>query len=166
MISGCALVIDYVLTITLSISSGADAIFSFLPQTAHHYKLMFAVFGLIVLIIMNLRGIKELVIPPVPIFLLCIVTHAIAIICTLVTLVPSFSSVASTTAVEVHRSQVQLGTFGMLLLILRSYSMGAGTYTGIEAVSNGIPMLRDPRVKTAKRTMRYMSISLASWSWD
>ncbi len=54
----------------------------------------------------------------------------------------------------------------MLLLILRSYSMGAGTYTGIEAVSNGIPMLRDPRVKTAKRTMRYMSISLASWSWD
>jgi len=49
----------------------------------------------------------------------------------------------------------------MLLLILRSYCMGAGTYTGIEAVSNGLPVLREPRVRTAKRTMRYMAISLA-----
>ncbi len=39
--------------------------------------------------------------------------------------------------------------------------MGAGTYTGIEAVSNGLPILREPRVQTAKRTMRYMATSLA-----
>ena len=39
--------------------------------------------------------------------------------------------------------------------------MGAGTFTGIEAVSNGLPILREPRVRTAKRTMRYMAISLA-----
>ena len=39
--------------------------------------------------------------------------------------------------------------------------MGAGTFTGIEAVSNGMPFLREPRVQTARRTMRYMAISLA-----
>ena len=44
---------------------------------------------------------------------------------------------------------------------MRAYSMGAGTYTGIEAVSNGLPILREPRVQTAKRTMRYMAASLA-----
>jgi hypothetical protein len=49
----------------------------------------------------------------------------------------------------------------MVHFILRSYSMGAGTYTGIEAVSNGMPLLREPRVQTAKKTMIYMSISLA-----
>ncbi len=50
---------------------------------------------------------------------------------------------------------------GMLFLILRAYSMGAGTFTGIEAVSNGIPILREPKVKTARHTMRYMAISLS-----
>ena len=49
----------------------------------------------------------------------------------------------------------------MLFLILRAYSMGAGTFTGIEAVSNGMPILRDPKVKTATRTMNYMAVSLA-----
>ena len=45
--------------------------------------------------------------------------------------------------------------------MLRAYSMGAGTYTGIEAVSNGLPILREPKVQTGKRTMQYMAISLA-----
>ena len=49
----------------------------------------------------------------------------------------------------------------MIFLIMRAYSMGAGTFTGIEAVSNGISVLREPRVETARRTMRYMAISLA-----
>src|SRR6185295_2169899 len=58
LVSGAALLVDYVLTITISIASGADAIFSFLP---HHlaYKLLFAFAGLVVLTIMNLRGVKE-----------------------------------------------------------------------------------------------------------
>ena len=49
----------------------------------------------------------------------------------------------------------------MIFLLLRAYSMGAGTYTGIEAVSNGLPILREPKVVTGKRTMRYMAISLS-----
>ena len=48
-----------------------------------------------------------------------------------------------------------------MALLLRAYSMGAGTYTGIEAVSNGLPILREPRVRTGRRTMVYMGVSLA-----
>ncbi len=44
---------------------------------------------------------------------------------------------------------------------MRAYSLGGGTYTGIEAVSNGLPIMREPRVQTGKRTMLYMAASLA-----
>src|SRR5690606_5477967 len=56
----------------------------------------------------------------------------------------------------------QLGWLGMFLLILRAYSMGAGTYTGLEAVSNGLAILREPKVQTGKRTMTYMAVSLSA----
>ena len=49
----------------------------------------------------------------------------------------------------------------MLAMLLHAYSMGAGTYTGIEAVSNSMPVMREPRVATGKRHMRYMAFSLA-----
>jgi hypothetical protein len=49
----------------------------------------------------------------------------------------------------------------MLLLFVRAYSLGGGTYTGIEAVSNGLQIMREPRVQTGKRTMLYMAVSLA-----
>ena len=54
-----------------------------------------------------------------------------------------------------------LGGMGMLALFLRAYSLGGGTYTGIEAVSNGLQIMREPRVQTGKRTMLYMATSLA-----
>jgi len=161
MVSGCALLIDYVMTITLSVASGADAIFSFLPVGFLHYKLYFAIFGVILLTILNLRGIKEAVIPLVPIFLTFVVTHLIAIIYTIVSHSMKFGEVYQATGAELARSHSELGMFGMLILILKAYSMGAGTFTGIEAVSNGLPILRDPKVKTAHKTMRYISISLA-----
>ena len=50
---------------------------------------------------------------------------------------------------------------GLAIVFFRAYSMGAGTYTGIEAVSNGLPILREPRTVTGKRTMLYMAVSLA-----
>lgn len=49
----------------------------------------------------------------------------------------------------------------MVFLVLKAFSMGAGTFTGIEAVSNGLPILREPRVRTGKRTMLYMAASLS-----
>ncbi|MCL5031077.1 MAG: APC family permease [Bacteroidetes bacterium] len=161
MVSGCALLIDYVLTITISIASGADAIFSFLPQSWHVYKLEFAVFGVIVLLLLNLRGIKEAVIPLVPVFLLFVFTHLFAIVYAIASHAVKFHEVYNSTGQELSKSFGTLGVFGVLFLVMRAYSMGAGTFTGIEAVSNGLPILREPRVATAKRTMHYMAFSLS-----
>jgi amino acid transporter len=161
MVSGSALIIDYVLTITISVASGADALFSFLPPTLLSHKLVFALLGVLLLTVMNLRGVKESVLPLVPIFLTFVVTHAFIIGYAVIMNLGNMGAVAVSTRADIIQTQAELGIGGMLLLILRAYSMGAGTYTGIEAVSNGLPILREPKVKTGKRTMRYMAASLA-----
>ncbi len=161
MVSGSALLIDYVLTITISVASGADALFSFLPAHWLPYKVTFAFFGVLVLVAMNMRGVKESVLPLVPIFLTFVLTHAFIIGYAVVTNLGNFGAVVASTRADVVQTQAELGFAGMFLLIMRAYSMGAGTYTGIEAVSNGLPILREPKVKTGKRTMHYMAISLA-----
>lgn len=161
MVSGCALIIDYVLTITISIASAADAIFSFLPSEFLVYKLEFAIAALVILSVMNMRGAKETVLPLVPIFMIFILTHAFAILYALGTHLLDFPVVAHETAVQVRQTHGEMGLLGMGFLLLRAFSMGAGTYTGIEAVSNGLSILREPRVTTGKRTMLYMAASLA-----
>jgi amino acid transporter len=161
VVSGCALLIDYVLTITLSIASGADALFSMLPGNSQHYKLMVEVAGVCLLTLLNLRGAKEAVLPWVPIFLAFVITHAFAIGYVICTHARSVPEILRHTGGDISATHHQLGWLGMALLVLRAYSMGAGTYTGIEAVSNGLPILREPRVQTGKRTMRYMAVSLA-----
>jgi len=160
MVSGSALLIDYVLTITVSIASGADALFSFLPHAWLSYKLVFAIAGILMLTVMNMRGEKS-VLPLAPIFLTFVVTHAFIIGYAVIANLGNFGAVAAATRADIVQTQAELGLGGMLLLILRAYSMGAGTYTGIEAVSNGLPILREPKVKTGKRTMRYLAASLA-----
>jgi len=150
MISGSALIVDYVLTITLSVGSGADALFSFLPPEWYGFRLPFAVAGVLLLVVLNLRGVKESVVPLVPIFLALIVTHAVAILYALLSHAGHLSDVAHGTVADVGSTSAELGTFGMVLLILKAYSMGAGTYMGIEAVSNGLPILREPRVRTGE----------------
>jgi amino acid transporter len=161
MISGSALLIDYVLTITISVASGADALFSFIPPAWLPYKLTFSLVGVLILTVMNMRGVKESVLPLVPIFLTFVITHAFIIGYAVIMNLGRFGEIAAATKADVLQTQAELGFGGMLLLILRAYSMGAGTYTGIEAVSNGLPILREPKVRTGKRTMRYMAFSLA-----
>src|SRR5216110_524245 len=79
VVSGCALLVDYVLTITVSIASGCDQVWSFLPVHFQPYKfpIEFAVIGL--LIVINLRGVRESVNILAPIFVVFVITHAIAI---------------------------------------------------------------------------------------
>ncbi len=161
MVSGCALMVDYVLTITISVASGADAIFSFLPAHWHHYKLIFNFVVLLFLVVLNLRGVKESVMILVPIFMVFVITHVFAVIYGISGHLWEFPALVRDTGHDFHATYRQLGVIGILALLLRSYSMGAGTYTGIEAVSNGMPILREPRVQTGKRTMVYMAASLA-----
>jgi len=161
MVSGCALLVDYVLTITISIASGADALFSFLPLAWTSHKFQVALGAIVVLTLLNLRGVKESILPLVPIFLAFVFTHVFFILFAIVQHAPSIPQLVSHTQADLRQLHGEKGLFGIIVLILTAYSMGAGTFTGIEAVSNGIPVLREPRVETAKRTMRYMGFSLA-----
>ncbi len=159
--AGSALLVDYVLTIAISIASGADAVFSFLPFAAQDYKILASTFAIVVLILLNLRGVKESVAVLVPIFLIFIVTHVIVVGYGIFIHLDTAPAVIATSWHESQSGLRQAGFLGMGLILLRAYSLGGGTYTGIEAVSNGLPILREPRVETGKRTMLYMSLSLA-----
>ena len=161
VISGCALIGDYILTIAISIASGADATFSLLPVEWQVWKLKFSIAVVIFLTVLNLRGVKESVILWLPVFFLFVATYTFAIIWAIVAHFGDLPSIVHGVASDVRSDSAAVGMFGMFALMLRAYSLGAGTYTGIEAVSNGLNALREPRVQTGKRTMVYMGASLA-----
>jgi amino acid transporter len=161
VISGCALLVDYMLTITVSIACCADALFSFLPMEIHQFKLLFEVFLIVSLIILNLRGVKESVTILAPIFILFVVTHAFMLGYGILTHVDDLRPIAHELRGNFQQGLSVLGGMGMFLLFLHAYSLGGGTYTGIEAVSNGLQMMREPRVHSGKKTMVYMATSLA-----
>lgn len=160
VVSGSALLVDYVLTITISVASGADALFSVLPAEWLPWKMPFACLGVGFLTLLNLRGVKESVMLWVPVFFVFVGTHAAAILIAIFSHAGDLPGIAGRTMQDVNAAHTELGWFGLLALLLKAYSMGAGTYTGIEAVSNGLPILREPRVETGKRTMTYMGVSL------
>ncbi|MEX0879283.1 MAG: APC family permease [Thermoanaerobaculia bacterium] len=161
LVSGCALVVDYVLTIAISVASGCDQIFSLLPPSMQSWKFHAEVVMMFVLIVLNLRGVKESIQVLVPIFLLFIGTHALLILSTLFGHLVQLPTIFSEASRETSATASQLGWFGLLMIIMRAYSLGGGTYTGIEAVSNSVQVLREPRVGNAKRTMLYMALSLS-----
>lgn len=160
MISGSALIVDYILTITVSIAAGVDAVFSFLPLAWGEYKLAVGIGIVIILMIMNLRGVRESIVPLIPIFLLFLGTHGFAILYGIITHGAAVPDVVNASFVDFRQTAVSIGTFGAFFIVLHAYSVGSGTYTGIEAVSNGMPMLRDPKVKNGKKTTLYMAVSL------
>jgi amino acid transporter len=161
VVSGSALLVDYMLTITVSIVSCGDAIFSFFPASFQQFKIPFDLAAILLLVVLNLRGVKESVTFLAPIFIVFIVTHAVLIGYGVLSHVPQIGAVSNEIQTDFKAGLVSLGGTGMLLLFLRAFSMGGGTYTGIEAVSNGLQILREPRVQTGKRTMVYLSTSLA-----
>jgi amino acid transporter len=161
VVSGSALVIDYVLTITISVAAGADALFSFLPLHLAPYKFASIAAVLLLLIWLNLRGVKESVIALTPIFMVFIVSHFLLVIYAVVRHVPELPRVATQVSTDLSSAVKEIGWWGVAALLMRAYSMGAGTYTGIEAVSNSVQTLREPRVQTAKKAMLYMALSLS-----
>jgi amino acid transporter len=161
VVSGCALVVDYVLTITVSIAGSGNAIFSFLPPQLAVWKLPVEFVAIALLITLNLRGVKESVQVLLPVFLVFLGTHALLIGWAVLSHVNDVPEVSDRLQGGFSSGLSTLGLGGMALLLLRAYALGGGTYTGIEAVSNGLQIMREPRVATGKRTMTYMAVSLA-----
>jgi amino acid transporter len=159
--SGAALVLDYVLTIAISIASGVDALFSLLPLAFQEYKLPAEVSLIILLIVLNLRGMKEVIKVLLPIFLGFVITHAFLIVYGLGAHADQLPLLVPATLAETSVLAGQLGWAHVAALMLLAYSQGGGTYTGLEAVSNNVNVLAEPRVKTGKITMLYMALSLA-----
>ncbi len=154
LVSGCALVIDYV--------SGADAIFSFLPIHWHWLKFWMCLVMVVLMVGMNLRGVKESVLTLLPIFLAFVMMHFWLIGYGFLIKSPELPTITRGAIDQVHTGISTVGVLGLAIIFFRAYSMGAGTYTGIEAVSNALPILREPRTVTGKRTMLYMAVSLAA----
>ena len=161
LISGCALIVDYMLTISISISSGVEAVLSFLPPGFFQYKLTFILIITLGLVLLNLRGVKESVATLTPIFLFFFVSHAAVILYGIFSHVAATPTLFVDTIRETRQGIQQIGLGAMAFILLRGYSLGAGTYTGIEAVSNGLQILRPPQVRTGKKTMAMMAASLS-----
>lgn len=161
VLSGCALLVDYALTIAVSVVAAGDNIFSLFPVEWQPVRLPVTMLLIVLLTIVNIRGVRESVLMLAPIFILFIVTHAILIGVGVFEHIANFPMVATQATEGFARDSSILGIGAMLLIFARAFSLGGGTYTGIEAVSNGMPIMREPRVHTAKRTMMYMAISLS-----
>ncbi len=161
LVSGAALLVDYVLTISVSIAAATDAFFSFIPIQYHPLKIYFGIIAIIGLSILNLRGLKESILFLMPVFLLFLATHAAIILGAVFGNLSALPQVANQIQTGFHNDMATIGIAGIIALCLRAYSFGCGTYTGIEAVSNGLAIMREPKVETGKRTMIYMATSLA-----
>ena len=161
LVSGAALIVDYMLTIAISVASGADAVFSLLPVAAQSIKLWTELALVLLLIYLNLRGMRESIKVLLPIFLGFFVTHVLLILYGIAMHAEDLPALIPETVEETGKLTQEMGWVFAVSLFLRAYSLGGGTYTGIEAVSNNIQSLAEPRVTTGKWAMAYMALSLS-----
>lgn len=161
LVSGAALIVDYILTIAVSTASSIDALFSMMPRQYLHYKLLAEVGLIIALLLLNMRGMRESIKVLMPIFLGFFILHVGLIIYGITIHHEGLELIVPDTIADTKDMVSTVGLLPVLALIFHAYSLGGGTYTGIEAVSNNVNRLRRPRVETGKWTMLYMAISLS-----
>lgn len=161
LVSGAALIVDYALTIAVSTASAMDAFFSLLPHGFLSYKLVAEVGLIFLLLLLNMRGMKESIKFLLPIFLGFFFIHVTLIIYGIFAHRQGLGLIIPYTLEDTSSTIKAIGWLPVLALVLHAYSLGGGTYTGLEAVSNNVNRLREPRVATGKWTMFYMAISLS-----
>src|SRR5579872_3059051 len=131
VISGSALLVDYVLTISVSVAAGADQIFSVLPIEWSHWKLSIEIGSILLLLALNLRGVKESVTVLMPIFMVFIFTHAILIFGGIFSNVSEVGRVSHEVSTGFKSGIATLGIGALFMKFLGAYSMVEGTYTDI-----------------------------------
>ncbi|MFF3061146.1 APC family permease [Streptomyces sp. NPDC057909] len=142
-LAAASLVVDYVLTVTVSLAAGAASLVSAFPALGSHL-LEICLVGLALLTAVNLRGVAEsarVLMLPTGLFIVSIL-GIIAL-----GLLRSHPAAVVGTAQPVHGTEA-LG----VLLLLKAFSSGCSALTGVEAIANGVPAFREPRVKRAQRT--------------
>ncbi|HKS47598.1 MAG TPA: APC family permease [Amycolatopsis sp.] len=157
LVVASALLVDYVLTVAVSTSSGVANIGSALPWVAEH-KLLCSILIVAVLTAMNLRGVREsgkaFAIPTygfiIGIFLM--------VLWGLVEALTGSDLRAESAGFDLHGEQTSLAGFAFVFLILRAFSSGAAALTGVEAISNGVPAFRKPKSKNAATTLLMMGL--------
>ncbi|MET9668280.1 APC family permease [Streptomyces sp. NPDC006475] len=151
-----ALLVDYVLTVAVSISSGVENLGSAIPFVVEH-KVFCAVGIIVLLTVMNLRGVKEsgkLFAIPTYVF----VTGVFIMIAwgAFRGLVLDDTMKAPTADFEIKPEHQGLAGFALVFLLLRAFSSGCAALTGVEAISNGVPAFRKPKSRNAATTLALM----------
>lgn len=153
LISGGSLLIDYMLTVAVSVSAGAEAITSAVPALYGH-QVAISVTIVLLLMMLNLRGLREsasFLLFPVYTFILVI---SLLIVVGLYNIVTGAVPLQATALPGAAVPGVSIA------LILRAFSSGSSSLTGVEAISNAVPFFKKPRAKNAAATLTVMALIL------
>lgn len=146
-----ALMCDYVMTVAVSVASGVDNIISAFPQLGM-WRVEMALFFIVALVVMNLRGVREaskaFAIPTYAF----IVSVAVMVVTGFIRFGLGHPPVAETAQYPVHQLADPTHA-ALILLVLRAFSSGCSALTGVEAISNGVPAFRKPKYKNAQKTL-------------
>ncbi|GAA3373491.1 APC family permease [Streptomyces sannanensis] len=159
LVVAASLLVDYVMTVAVSIASGVDNIISAMPDLAGHRRAL-AIGFVALLTAMNLRGVREsgrLFAAPTYLFV-----GGVLIMCGtgLLRFLMGDAPVAATAqyGIEPVPGEANLAGFALLMLVLRAFSSGCTALTGVEAISNGVPAFRKPKPKNAATTLSAMGL--------
>jgi amino acid transporter len=155
LVAGGALMLDYILTVAVSISAGTAAIRSALPWVAQH-EVLVAVLLIAGMTLANLRGLKE------SSFIFAFPTYFFMVMMFLLLGFGAFRVLTHDPVTEVGLTDYDFEAAQQIsiFLLLKAFSSGCAALTGIEAISNGVPVFQKPEVNNAKRTMTYMVMLL------
>ena len=156
LIAAAALLIDYVMTVSVSTAAAIAQIQSVIPQ-AYDVRIEIAFISISLITIANLRGLRESGnIFAVPTYLFVVLALGIVAI----GLVGSFTGNAAPVAARTGRGPARHGGARRILLLLKAFAGGSVALTGVEAIANGVPAFKPPEAKNAANTLTAMSILL------
>jgi amino acid transporter len=154
--AAAALLVDYVMTVAVSVVAGVVGITSAAPSLQKH-AVALAVGFVVLLTLANLRGVKESGRAfAIPTYTFVSLTYLMFIVGTARGLTGNLPD-ASTAADQLHRT-AHVGGIFTLLLILRAFASGCTALTGVEAISNGVPSFRRPKARNAANTLAIMGV--------